>query len=566
MAEYSKLLRHGIFGTITDQLDFPHPDQVGLVYERARLICLKSGISVEDVVKLRPRFWEFYRHPIAMRDTAIGTTLSIHWNLCIGTIGTYVSRRPDLVPMLEKLLKFDLCGEFLLTEIGRGLDARNLGTRATLQSDGSFDLHTPHASDAKAMPPTSPWARVGRIGVVFARLIVGGEDHGIKTFVVQLSDENGLLPGITSQLLPRRCGAKALDHSITTFNHVHLRPESLLGSLTRAHDQRADFFRQIHRVPVGTLSLSMANIPALQQSALIAGTYSYRRRIAGDSSKDGLPVIQFSTQYRPILDALVQSWAYGAFADEATALFLDANLPMEVRHAVAVCFKTAVGTDTQSTINELAERCGWQGLFEYNGIIELGLALRGNAVAEGDYTVLCIRLASELLLGRYKLPEARMKTCLLSRHEAGVWKEAREMMESLGVKSHRSEEYNTYLLPRCRDLVKATGHRMAYESAAMNGKLQPEALHLFESTCMKADLSWYCQSEGLSRNDFFANDSKAARKVFPLLREFLCQNHQSESAMAPIMSDESWDQFVQNLPTFGAINTTGATSYDSHRL
>ncbi|KAI0101043.1 acyl-CoA dehydrogenase/oxidase [Nemania sp. FL0031] len=566
MSEYNKLLCHDIFNPTTHHLDFPHPDQVGLTYERARLLCQQSGITVENVVKLQPRFWEFYRHPISTRDTAIGTALSIHWNLCIGTIGAHVPRRPDLVPLLEKLVRFDLCGEFLLTEIGRGLDARNLQTTATLQSDGSFDLHTPNASAAKAMPPTSPWAGVGRVGVVFARLIANGADHGIKSFIVNLSDENRLLPGITSQLLPKRCGAKALDHSITTFNHVHLRPDSLLGSHTRAHDQRADFFRQIHRVPVGTLSLSMANIPALRQSALIAGTYSYRRRVAGDSGKSGLPIIQFSTQYRPILDAIIQSWAYDAFADEAIAMFLDDNLSMEVRHAVAVCFKTVVGIDTQSTINELSERCGWQGLFEYNGIIELALALRGNAIAEGDCTVLCIRLVSEVLLGRYKLPEAKMKKCLLARHEAGVWKEARETLKSLGDKNHRSEEYNAHLLPRCRDLVKATGHRMAYESASMSGKIKPEALLLFESTCIKADLSWYCQFEGLVRNEFFANDAEAARKALPLLQGFLCQNGQPELAVAPIMSDELWDEFAQKLPTFEATNSNAAASRDSYRL
>ncbi|KAI1145319.1 acyl-CoA dehydrogenase/oxidase [Nemania diffusa] len=569
MPEYNELLCHEIFDTRTDHLDFPTPDHVGLVYERARRICQESDITLEDVIKLRPKFWDFYRHRITTRDTAMGTVLSIHWNLCIGTIGAYAPRRPDLMALLGSLLRFDLCGEFLLTEIGRGLDARNLETTATLQSDGSFDLHTPNSSAAKAMPPTCPWAGVGRVGVVFARLIVSGADHGIKTFIVRLSDETGLLPGITSKLLPRRCGAKALDHSITTFNHVHLRPESLLGSITRAHDQRADFFRQIHRVPVGTLSLSMANIPALQQSALIAGTYSRRRHLAGDSSRIALPIIQFPTQYRPILDAIVQSWAYDTFADEAITLFLDTSLPMEVRYAVAVCFKTVVGTDTQATINELAERCGWQGLFEYNGIIELAMALRGNAIAEGDYTVLCIRLASEVLLGRYKIPEAKIKTCLLARHEAGLWKEAREILESLGDKNHRSEEYNTHLLPRCRDLVKATGHRMAYEAAAISGKLKPEALLLFESTCIKADLSWYCQFEKLNRTDFFVNDANAARDALPLLQEFLSKNDQLEGKVvpvAPIMNETTWDNFVQNLPAFEAKNTTASVSHDSFRL
>ncbi|KAI3336258.1 acyl-CoA dehydrogenase/oxidase [Ustulina deusta] len=550
MSKYDELLSHDILDTRVDHMDFPNPENIHLTYERARLVCQNSGITLKDVVKLQPNFWDFYRHPICVRDTAMGTTLAIHWNLCIGTIGAYVNRRPDLAPLLEKLLRFEVCGEFLLTEIGRGLDARNLETTATLQPDGSFDLHTPRATAAKAMPPTAPLPGIGRVGVVFARLIVDGADHGVKPFVVNLCDEKELLPGITSQLLPRRCGAKVLDHAITTFNHVLLNPGSLLGSLDRAHDQRADFFRQIHRVPVGTLSLSMSNIPALQQSAFIAGTYSSRRQVAADSCSKGIPIIQFPTQYRPILDAVVQSWAYNAFADEAIAQFLDAKISMEVRHAVVVCFKTSLGTDAQATINELAERCGWQGLFAYNEIIEMALALRGNAVAEGDYTVLCIRLVSEVLLGRYKVPEARMKTCSLARHEAGIWQEAREMIESLGAKNHRSEEVNAHLLPRCRDMVKATGHRMAYEAAAASGKLRPEALQLFESTCIKTDLSWYCQSEGLSRNEFLANDAKAAKEALPLLQEFLTQSRPSGAAVAPIMDEKSWDQFVQSLPVF----------------
>ncbi|KAI0184913.1 acyl-CoA dehydrogenase/oxidase [Xylaria flabelliformis] len=565
MSKYNELLALEIFDGRADYLDFPTAEEISLSYERARIVCQASGITVEDVVKLKPRFWEFYRHPIVGRDSSMGTTLSIHWNLCIGTIGSYVTHRPDLIPLLDKLINFDLCGEFLLTEIGRGLDARNLETTATLQPDGSFKLHTPSRSAAKAMPPTSPLAGVGRIGVVFARLIVNGADNGIKPFIVHLSNENGLLPGVTSQLLPKRCGAKALDHAITTFTNVHLGPESLLGSPDRARDQRADFFRQIHRVPVGTLSLSMCNIPCLRTSALIAGTYSSRRHVTGGSDSKGIPIIQFPTQYRPILDAVVQSWAYDAFADAAIALFLDKSLAMEIRHGVAVCFKTAVGTDTQATINELADRCGWQGLFAYNEIIELGMALRGNAIAEGDYTVLCIRLVSEVLLGRYELPEAKMKMSLLAKYEAGIWQEAREMIESLGSQDHRSEEINAHLLPRCRDMVKATGHRMAYEAAATSGKLKPAALRLFESTCMKKDLSWYCQFEGLSRNDFLAKDAEAAKEALPLLQDFL--SHQSghyETVVAPIMDENSWDEFVCNLPTFKGTTIVDSTS--SYRL
>jgi len=38
---------------------------------------------------------------------------------------------------------------FMLTELGHGLDAKNLETTVTLQPDGSFILHTPRPEAAK---------------------------------------------------------------------------------------------------------------------------------------------------------------------------------------------------------------------------------------------------------------------------------------------------------------------------------------------------------------------------------------------------------------------------------
>ncbi|KAF2647193.1 hypothetical protein K491DRAFT_556807, partial [Lophiostoma macrostomum CBS 122681] len=82
-------------------------------------------------------------------DSGAWTILTIHWNLCMGTISSFLPERPDLLPLLQALERFDVCGEFLLTELGHGLDARNLETTATLQTGGSFVLHTPHPRAAK---------------------------------------------------------------------------------------------------------------------------------------------------------------------------------------------------------------------------------------------------------------------------------------------------------------------------------------------------------------------------------------------------------------------------------
>ncbi|KAI0844945.1 putative acyl-CoA oxidase [Daldinia vernicosa] len=550
MAEYEQLLEQSIWDITRDHVTFPDPRQIKLSYERARTICRHSGMTVDDILNLRPRFWEFHRHFVTTKDYSVTTTLAIHWNLCIGTIAKFAHGRKDLQPLLQDLLSFNVCGEYLLTEIGHGLDARNLETTATLKPDGSFELHTPNKAAAKAMPPTTPWAGVPRVGVVFARLLSNDVDCGVKPFIVKLCDATQMCPGVISRPLPVRNGARALDHSITTFNHVQLPPGSLLGPAELASKPRIDFLTQIWRVSVGTLSLSLLNIPALRQSAFIAGTYSIRRHVGSNVGSVTVPIISFATQYRPVLAALVQASAFDAFADDAIKTFCDDSLALQVRHAVASCFKATVTLGTQTTLTELADRCGWQGLFAYNRIIESAQSLRGNSIAEGDYTVLCIRLVSEVLLGRYKLPESKMKDCRLAKHEAGVWREAQEMMTSLVVNGHRDDAYNTYILPRSRALVEATGHRMAYEAAFTGGKCTPEVLALFESICVMSDLSWYCEYEEVSRKVLLSEDARAAEALLPQLVTLLQETKAQPWTTAPILEEKKWDEFLRILPAF----------------
>lgn len=53
------------------------------------------------------------------------------------------------------------------------------------------------------MPPTTPIKDFPRVGVVVARLIVAGEDRGIRPFVVWLNDGKTMCEGITSMYVCR---------------------------------------------------------------------------------------------------------------------------------------------------------------------------------------------------------------------------------------------------------------------------------------------------------------------------------------------------------------------------
>lgn len=311
-------------------------------------------------------------------------------NLCIGTLSSFINGRPDLSALVDDLMEFKLCGDFMLTEIGHGLDARNLETTATLLPDGYFDLHTPNPSAAKAMPPSTPQCGVPRVAIVFARLITDGMDYGVKPFLVRIADGEAMHRGITSRALPTRPGTKPLDHAITSFDHVRLPPTALHGSSAKPRDSRADFFKQIWRVPVGTLSLCIAMVAPIKVASEITARYSQRRLTAASDDGARIPILAFSTQQRPILRGFTNAIILDAFGRWTIKGFMDPSHSPLVRHALAIVFKVTT-VQAMKILNEFSERCGWQGLFAYNQLSEIELSVKGNCIAEGETLVLCIR-------------------------------------------------------------------------------------------------------------------------------------------------------------------------------
>lgn len=160
----------------------------------------------------------------------------------------------------------------------------------------------------------------------------------------------------------------------------------------------------------------------------------------------------------------------------------------------------------------------------------------------------CVGLASELLIGRYEMPTPADPTSLLARHEAGLFEEARQIMASLG-SGHRSQGFNRLILPLCQPLVEAIGHRMAYE-AAMKAKVDPDLIALFVAGVVKHDPSWYVENLSLRRRDQQEMEDSAVLATLPRLEELLEATGARPYCVAPIVSDETWASFVENLPHY----------------
>ena len=92
---------------------------------------------------MTPKFWEMHLDPIVALDYGLFTILAAQINLTVGTLSRYLTKRPDLAPLVDALLKGDVISIYLLSERGHGLDALNIETTAHQQEDGSYVLNTP---------------------------------------------------------------------------------------------------------------------------------------------------------------------------------------------------------------------------------------------------------------------------------------------------------------------------------------------------------------------------------------------------------------------------------------
>ncbi|KZT01816.1 acyl-CoA dehydrogenase NM domain-like protein [Laetiporus sulphureus 93-53] len=538
--------------------DLSLDERIRLSYERARQVGRLYALTAHDVLTLSPKFWDLHIDPICTMDGAMLSLLTLQYNLCAGTLAMFSGRQPHLNDVLKEVLAFNVSGQFCLTEVGHGLNVFHMETTATLLSNGEFDLHTPSESSAKFMPPTSPTG-IPCIAVVFARTVVEDEDRGVKPFIVRLNDGTTMESGVICKLLPQRGGSRPLNHSMTYFNHVRLPSSALLGSIEKPADFRASFFESISRVAVGTLALGSNCLPALQVSSYIAARYSLRRMVV-DRDGSQKPIMGFQTQKAPIVTVLAQSFVMQALHTKAVSIFRDVSFDFRIRHAMATILKVVMVTHAQAAQLMLGDRCGAQGLFEVNQLSAMHADLRGSAIAEGDMLVISIRLATELLLGRYAVPDTTNADSILAKHERGMFDELRGLLAKTG--GHRSTGYNQLVLPECSNLVLAIGHRMAYD-AAIEMEVDACLVDLYVASCVKADPAWYAEKMGLSRMDQKIMEVTAVEAVYDRLEEFLTRLDVEPYVSAPIVSQDRWTEFVGLLKTFkgeASVNVTKSTT------
>lgn len=68
----------------------------------------KTGLTLNDVLHITPKFWNLHREPLVALDGGAFTLLSIQCNLFVGTLAPFALERPELQPILQSALDFDI--------------------------------------------------------------------------------------------------------------------------------------------------------------------------------------------------------------------------------------------------------------------------------------------------------------------------------------------------------------------------------------------------------------------------------------------------------------------------
>ncbi|KAF8956577.1 acyl-CoA oxidase [Flammula alnicola] len=484
------------------------------------------GLTAQDVQFCSERFWALMNDPILSLDIAMFT------------------------PLVQRLLRFETVGLYLLTERGHGLDAFNIETTATQTPDG-YILHTPREEAAKFMPASTPAFKIPKVALVMARLIVKGEDRGCRFFVVPICNEREMYEGVHSTRLPPRSGTGPLDFSITTFDHVHLPHTALVASdmydVSKPARPLEAWWDEIWRIQLGTMAVPAPWVSALKAVAYIGGRYSMHRSLLGKNNEP-TPIITFRTQQWPIAHATAVGMVMANWFPLAVRQAMEECPDHRVRHAMSVIIKSTVCRHFQRCVPEVAERCGAQGTFEQNYMARIENDGKGVIIAEGDVLTLCIRLFSELLQGHFEVPLPDPSESLLAQHAASLLQENHNLFTSLKCE-HRSDAFNSLILPQSQNVVEAIGHALAY-SAAVKAGLPKPILDIYESAVIRQDPAWYSEEAKISRMEQRIREDAAVSSFMPHLDTFLGQLGIENYVSAPIVSDKEWKVYLESLTVY----------------
>lgn len=377
-----------------------------LSYERCRSVHRRIEEPLK-VLSTPQRLFALAEWP-ALRDVSTFSLLMVHYNLCLGTIFDHGLSNNDIAEETQSLNKLTAFGPYMATELGFGNNVAALRTEARYDRERCcFILNTPDDTAQKYMS-YSGFDDIPKIAVVLARLVVDGKDWGPLPFVVRLTENGRLRPGISAIPCPEK-PVQGLDNGLTRFTEVELPMSSLLcgdmgefssdGSfIPKIGNARKRFLRTMSRIVPGRLCVASAAVGAGKASIYLTLKFAQNRLTNAPGNND-MPIIEYRTYQRDTFRSLAHVFAMVSLLNHAKRAYIEADdaEASDLNDLISIT-KALVTWEMTEVIANCRERCGAQGIFSANRIVDYGSLLQGLVTAEGDNQVLLATTAGQILM------------------------------------------------------------------------------------------------------------------------------------------------------------------------
>lgn len=385
---------------------------------RSRLRLLAGALPPADHLLCDVPHLSLLSSYTAVADPPLYMAVLSHYVLCLGSVLTLAGRPCELTEPIEELQTGRRKGVFMVTEVGRA--GSHLGIRTTADFDPAtrrFVLHTPDAGAAK-------FSAVGahdtpQTAVVCARVRVAGADCGVFSFLVDLSEETGPLPGVhvSSRV---DVSSLPLDYALVRFDGVPvpydrwlrdtawIDPTGTFHDPLRSHDARLQRTLSVGQALWSSLPSAMATTA---RAAAVSAARACSTRLSQGRLAPGVPLLTYRTQQQAVLGALSESFALTAGARAARGLSAehsDAPRPSPGTPTMTFSPWTAVDPSlalykalsvrgARRVVTECTHRLGLPGLMDANAFhAYLGLA-RAFESAGGDNQLIFLDTGQRLV-------------------------------------------------------------------------------------------------------------------------------------------------------------------------
>ncbi|MBE2317457.1 acyl-CoA dehydrogenase family protein [Solirubrobacter sp. CPCC 204708] len=355
---------------------------------------------------------------LAMGDLSLLVKCGVQFGLFGGAI-LHLGTEKHHARYLRDVGAMDLPGCYAMTETGHGSNVQALRTTATYDPQTQeFVVNTPDDDARKDYIGNA--ARDGRLAVVFAQLITGGEERGVHALLVPIRDEDGEpCDGVRIEDCGAKLGLNGVDNGRLWFDNVRVPRENLLDKLAQVHadgtyfspieNPTRRFFTMLGTLIQGRISVGGASISASKVALTIAVRRALERRQFGPPGGDEEALLMdYRTHQRRLLVPLAKTYALSftqlRLVEDLHAVFTNEDAPERERReleTLAAGVKAIATWHATDTIQGCREACGGAGYLRSSRFASLKADTDVFTTFEGDNTIL-LQLAAKNLLTDYK--------------------------------------------------------------------------------------------------------------------------------------------------------------------